>query len=114
MFAVAGVVCFALLGVALAHAIPNPESAPAYVNAVFLPQILLAGVFYDADDAPQLVRDIAAGPSAHAPGRRAVGRDGQGLGVGDHAVDLLVLTAVGRVGGILAFRGFSWEARRQG
>ncbi len=30
-------ICFALLGVALSHAIPNPESAPAYVNAVFLP-----------------------------------------------------------------------------
>ena len=38
---------------ALSHAIPNPESAPAYVNAVFLPQILIAGVFYDADNAPR-------------------------------------------------------------
>ena len=35
VFVCAGVVCFALLGVALSHAIPNPESAPAYVNAVF-------------------------------------------------------------------------------
>ena len=49
MFVFAGVICFALLGVALSHAIPNPESAPAYVNAVFLPQILIAGVFYDAE-----------------------------------------------------------------
>ena len=37
VFVCAGVICFALLGVALSHAIPNPESAPAYVNAVFLP-----------------------------------------------------------------------------
>ena len=28
------------LGVALSHAIPNFESAPAYVNAVFLPMIM--------------------------------------------------------------------------
>ena len=52
VFAVAGVVCFTFLGVALSHVIPNPESAPAYVNAVFLPQILIAGVFFDADRRP--------------------------------------------------------------
>ena len=32
-----GVVCFASLGVAFSHVIPNFDSAPAYVNAVFLP-----------------------------------------------------------------------------
>ena len=37
VFVVAGVVCFASLGVAFSHAIPNFESPPAYVNAVFLP-----------------------------------------------------------------------------
>ena len=30
VFTVVGVVCFASLGVALSHAIPNPESAPAW------------------------------------------------------------------------------------
>jgi ABC-2 type transport system permease protein len=45
VFLALGVVCFASLGVALSHAIPNSESAPAYVNAVFLPMIMLAGVF---------------------------------------------------------------------
>ena len=54
-----GVVCFASLGVALSHAIPNSESAPAYVNAVFLPMIMLAGVFYDDEDAPAVLRDLA-------------------------------------------------------
>ena len=51
MFVALGVVCFASLGVALSHAIPNFESAPAYVNAVFLPVIFISGVFYDAEDA---------------------------------------------------------------
>ena len=87
----AGVICFALLGVALSHAIPNPESAPAYVNAVFLPQILIAGVFYDAEDAPQVIHDIAQIlPLTHlVDGLSGAIVDNQGLG--DHWVALLVL-----------------------
>lgn len=112
VFAIAGVVCFTFLGVALAHAIPNPESAPAYVNAVFLPQILIAGVFYDADDAPQIVRDIAqALPLTHlVEGLSGAMIDGEG--VGTHGVSLLILGLWGLAGAILAVRGFSWEARR--
>src|SRR3954469_17889411 len=59
VFVVVGVWCFASLGVALSHAIPNFESAPAYVNAVFLPVIFISGVFYDADNAPRFLRDVA-------------------------------------------------------
>ena len=83
VFAAAGVICFALLGVALSHAIPNPESAPAYVNAVFLPQILIAGVFYDADEAPQIIHDIAqALPLTHlVDGLSGAMVDGEGVGV---------------------------------
>ncbi|HET6548507.1 MAG TPA: ABC transporter permease [Solirubrobacter sp.] len=111
VFAVAGVVCFTLLGVALAHFIPNPESAPAYVNAVFLPQILIAGVFFDADEAPALIRDIAqALPLTHlVNGLSGAMIDGEG--VGDHWVALLVLALWAAVGAVFAIRGFSWEAR---
>ena len=38
---------------------PTSSRRPAYVNAVFLPMIILAGVFYDDEDAPALLRDIA-------------------------------------------------------
>jgi ABC-2 type transport system permease protein len=112
VFTLAGVVCFALLGVALSHAIPNPESAPAYVNAVFLPQILIAGVFYDADQSPAVIRDIAkALPLTHLiDGLSGAMVDGEG--VAQHAVSLLVLGLWAVVGGVLAVRGFSWEARR--
>src|SRR4051812_2263924 len=41
IFTGAGVACFALLGVALAHAIPSFDAAPAYVNAAFLPLIAI-------------------------------------------------------------------------
>ena len=112
VFVCAGVICFALLGVALSHAIPNPESAPAYVNAVFLPQILIAGVFYDADEAPSIIRDIAqALPLTHlVDGLSGAIVDGEGVGA--HGVNLLVLALWGAVGAVLAVRGFSWEARR--
>jgi ABC-2 type transport system permease protein len=112
VFVFAGVLCFALLGVALSHAIPNPESAPAYVNAVFLPQILIAGVFYDAEDAPQVIHDIAQIlPLTHlVDGLSGAIVDNEGLT--HHWVALLVLAAWAAIGAVLALRGFSWEARR--
>ena len=114
VFAIAGVLCFTLLGVALSHFIPNPESAPAYVNAVFLPQILIAGVFYDAEQAPTVIQDIAqALPLTHlVDGLSGAMIDGDG--VSSHWTALLVLALWAVAGGILAVRGFSWEARRDG
>jgi ABC-2 type transport system permease protein len=114
VFVCAGVICFALLGVALSHAIPNPESAPAYVNAVFLPQILIAGVFYDANEAPSILRDIAqALPLTHlVDGLSGAIVDNEGIGT--HWVALLVLVWWAAIGAVLAVRGFSWEARREG
>jgi len=114
VFVCAGVITFALLGVALAHAIPNPESAPAYVNAVFLPQILIAGVFYDAAEAPNILRDIAqALPLTHlVDGLSGAIVDNEGIGT--HWVALLVLAWWAAIGAVLAVRGFSWEARREG
>jgi ABC-2 type transport system permease protein len=111
VFAALGVICFASLGVALSHAIPNPESAPAYVNAVFLPQILIAGVFYDEKDAPQFIRDIAeALPLKHLVDGLS-GAMVKGEGLGDHLTALVVLAAWTAVGVAIAVRGFSWEAR---
>src|SRR5919201_2820569 len=59
LFVASGVVCFASLGVAFSHAIPNFDSAPAYVNAVFLPVIFISGVFYDANNAPGFLKQSA-------------------------------------------------------
>jgi ABC-2 type transport system permease protein len=111
VFSAAGVICFAALGVALSHAIPNPESAPAYVNAVFLPQILIAGVFYDDENAPAAIRDIAEVlPLKHLVDGLS-GAMVHGEGVGDHLVALLVLGLWAAAGLVLAVRGFSWESR---
>jgi ABC-2 type transport system permease protein len=111
VFAAVGVVCFASLGVALSHAIPNPESAPAWVNAVFLPQILIAGVFYDEKDAPQFIRDIAEVlPLKHLIDGFS-GAMVKGEGLADHMTALLVLAVWTAIGVAIAVRGFSWEAR---
>src|SRR6187200_1926264 len=59
VFSVAGVCALAALGVAFSHVIPNFDAAPAYTNIVFLPVIFISGVFYDVDNAPQFLRDIA-------------------------------------------------------
>src|SRR5271168_4855450 len=54
-----GVVAFAALGVAFAHAIPNFESTAAYVNAVFLPVVILSFYVFDAGNPPAFLKTIA-------------------------------------------------------
>jgi ABC-2 type transport system permease protein len=112
VFTAAGVVCFASLGVALSHAIPNFDSAPAYVNAVFLPAIFISGVFYDAGNAPAFLREIAEVlPLIHLiDGLSAAMVTGAPLA--DHVSDLAVVLVWAALGVFLAIRGFSWEARR--
>jgi ABC-2 type transport system permease protein len=111
VFVALGVVCFASLGVALSHAIPNFDSAPAYVNAVFLPVIFISGVFYDAGNVPRVLRDIAeALPLKHLIDGLS-GAMVTGDGLADNAVGLLVLGLWAAAGVMLAVRGFSWDAR---
>jgi ABC-2 type transport system permease protein len=112
LFVVVGVVCFAALGVALAHVVPNLDSAPAYINAVFLPVIFISGVFYDAERAPAGLRDAAELlPLKHLIDGLS-GAWVEGRGVGHHITALIVLLVWAVAGVVLAVRGFSWEARR--
>jgi ABC-2 type transport system permease protein len=112
VFVAAGVVCLGSLGVALSHAIPNFDSAPAYVNAIFLPVVVISGVFYDADSAPAFMSDIAqALPLMHLiEGLSAAIVTGAPFA--DHLSDLAVVAIWAVLGTLLAVRGFSWEARR--
>jgi len=112
VFLAVGVVCFASLGVALSHAIPNSESAPAYVNAVFLPMIMVAGVFYDDEEAPTVLRDLAELlPLKHLIDGLS-GAMVNGEGIADHTTALVALCLWAAAGIVLAVRGFSWDARR--
>jgi ABC-2 type transport system permease protein len=109
VFVVAGVACLAALGVAYAHVIPNFDAAPAYVNIVFLPVIFISGVFYDAADAPQFLRDIAqALPLTHL----IDGLSGAMVTGASHWSDLVVIGLWTAAGAMAAVRGFSWQARR--
>ncbi|HYF28515.1 MAG TPA: ABC transporter permease [Baekduia sp.] len=112
LFVVCGVVTFAALGVAFSHLIPNFDAAPAYTNIVFLPLIFISGVFYDAERAPAVLRDIAeALPLTHLiDGLSAALVTGASLG--DRATDLLFVALWGVAGVVLAVRGFRWESRR--
>ncbi len=112
VFTTVGVACFASLGVALSHAIPNFDSAPAYVNAIFLPAIFISGVFYDVQSAPPALKDVAEVlPLKHVidglSGAMVTGR-----GLEENVTALAVVAAWGALGAFLAVRGFSWEARR--
>jgi ABC-2 type transport system permease protein len=108
VFVAAGVVCFASLGVALSHVIPNFDSAAAYVNAIFLPMIFISGVFFDADEAPAFLRDIAqALPLTHV----IEGLSGAMVTGASHWSALAVVGLWAALGIALAIRGFSWEQR---
>jgi ABC-2 type transport system permease protein len=112
VFVVAGVVCFAALGVAFAHVIPNFESTAAYVNAVFLPVIFISGVFYDVKKVPTFLRDIAeALPLKHLIDGLS-GAMVSGSGLPSHLDALAVIGLWGAFGLYFAVRGFSWEQRR--
>jgi ABC-2 type transport system permease protein len=112
VFVALGVVCFSALGVALSHAIPNSDSAPAYVNAVFIPMMMIAGVFYDDENAPSLIRDIAQVlPLKHLIDGLS-GAMVHGEGLADHGGALLALAIWSAVAIALAIRGFSWESKR--
>jgi ABC-2 type transport system permease protein len=112
IFSIVGVSTLAALGVAFSHVIPNFDAAPAYTNIVFLPVIFISGVFYDVDNAPQFLRDVAEVlPLTHIiDGVSAALVTGAPLA--DHLGDLAVVAAWGVVGAFFAVRGFSWQAKR--
>jgi ABC-2 type transport system permease protein len=109
-FTLLGVVCFAALGVAFAHAIPNADAAPVYENAVFLPLIFISGVFYSAEDLPDVLKAIAEVlPLKHLIDGLSVAIVG---GDADTATAALVVAAWAAAGLFLAIRFFRWEGRR--
>ncbi len=109
VFTVAGVTAFAALGIALSQAIPNVDSAAAYVNVVFLPLIFISGVFYSAESLPPVLEGVAdALPLKHVIDGLS-GSIVTGAGVADNVVALAVVGAWAAVGIFLAVRLFRWE-----
>src|SRR3954468_19069157 len=112
VYTAAGVTCLAALGVAWSHVIPNYDAAAAYNNIIFLPVIFISGVFYDVDNAPQFLRDIAQVlPLTHITDGLS-GALVSGRSLADNGSGLLVVAAWAVFGLFFAVRGFSWESRR--
>jgi ABC-2 type transport system permease protein len=112
VFVVVGVVCFAALGVAFAHVIPNFESTAAYVNAVFLPVVFVSFYVFDSKSAPGFLRSIAEALPLKPLIDGLSGALVTGSGLGGHLDALAVIGLWGVFGLCLAVRGFSWEQRR--
>jgi ABC-2 type transport system permease protein len=112
VFVAAGVLCFASLGVAFSHAIPNFDSAPAYVNAIFLPVVFVSGVFFDEAHTPGFLKGIAqALPLYHLISGLSASMV-KGTDLGHNVTALGVIAAWSALGIFFAVRGFSWDQRR--
>jgi ABC-2 type transport system permease protein len=112
VFVVAGVVCFAALGVAFAHAIPNFESTAAYVNAVFLPVVFVSFYVFDSKSAPAFLANIANALPLKPLIDGLYGAMVTGSSIGKNASALVVILLWGAFGMFFAVRGFTWEQRR--
>jgi len=109
VFTAAGVLTFGSLGIALSHAMPNFDSAAAYVNAIFLPVMFVSGVFYSSDNLPPVLEGAAkALPLKHVIDGLS-GAIVTGAGVADNVEALAVIALWGALGLVLAVRGFRWE-----
>src|SRR3954451_7092382 len=111
VYTAAGVVCLAALGVAWSHVIPNYDAAAAYNNIIFLPVIFISGVFYDVDNAPQFLRDLAQVlPLTHIIDGLS-GALVTGASLADNLDNLAVVGVWAALGIFFAVRGFRWDGR---
>lgn len=107
LFTALGVACFAALGVAFSHAIPNQDAAPAYTNAIFLPLIFISGVFYSTSDLPEALKVIAEVlPLKHLIDGLSAAIVGTTT---DVALSAAIVTGWTLAGLVLAVRFFRWE-----
>lgn len=108
-FTALGVLAFGALGIAFSRAIPNFDSAPAYVNAVFLPAIFISGVFYSVSSLPAPLEALAQ----VLPLKHVIDGLAGAIVTGQGPLDLpgASLTILGWAAGgvLLAVRSFRWE-----
>lgn len=112
VFVLVGVVCFAALGVAFAHVIPNFESTAAYVNAIFLPVVFISFYVFDSKSAPGFLQSIANALPLKPLIDGLSGAIVTGSSLSHKLDELAVIGLWGIFGIYFAVRGFSWERSR--
>jgi ABC-2 type transport system permease protein len=107
-----GAAAFTALGLACTALVPQAEAAPAVVNAIAIPVVLVSQVFAPATSLPSwlgsLGRALPVRPFSDAVLGVVQGSGGSGL----RAAPLAVLLVWAVAGALLAVRFFSWEPRR--
>ena len=107
-----GAACFAALGLAVTAFVPNPDAAPAVINASILPLLFISDVFIPLDAAPKWLGQFAGvfpvKPFSHALIKTY---DPCAIGGAWQKGDLLVMAAWMLGGLLVAIKTFSWEPR---
>jgi ABC-2 type transport system permease protein len=107
-----GAATFSALGLALTGAIPNADASPAIVNATILPLLFLSGIFIPIQDPNAWYVAVAKFFPVYHFAEAMNSAYFSPTGSGFEGGHLLVMTAWGLAGVILALRFFSWEPRR--
>jgi ABC-2 type transport system permease protein len=104
-----GTGCFMAFGFALSSFADTSEGYAAISNLVFLPLMLLSGVYFTLDSAPSwLQHTVALLPLApFIRALRAVFNDGANLA--GHGLGLCIVAAWGFAAFLLALRRFRWS-----
>lgn len=109
---VVGSVAFCTLGFALTVFIPNQSAAPAITNMIVLPLYFISGVFGNASNLPDALREIGQiFPIYHLGACLFESFSPNAEGIAIQFNDLLNLVVWGAIGLIFASLKFRWEPR---
>ena len=104
---------FCALGVAMTVFIPSAEAAPAIINGVLLPIILISGTFFPIDPTSILAKIAEYFPVRHFITAMFNAFDpAHESSSGISRNDLIIMAAWGVVALFIAVRRFRWEPRR--
>lgn len=112
---VVGSIAFCALGFALTVFIPNQAAAPAITNMIVLPLYFISGVFGNASNLPDWLREIGQIFPIYHLGAclfESFSPDAQGIAIQWN--DLLNVIVWGAIGLVFASLKFRWEPRESG
>lgn len=107
-----GAMSFCAMGLAMTIVIPNAEAAPAIINGVILPLVLISGTFFPVDPTSILARVAEYFPVRHFITAMFNAFDPAHLSTtGLSGNDLIIIAAWGIGALLVAVRRFRWEPR---